>query len=182
MLPIIIVFAAKIGDKVISSSKFDLFQVEGEWGTSTARREIQTLLNFFQRFRSFPISCSWVSWSVTIGPNDHKQRWWFANKKKERKKKMIMMTIQREGQRFSEVVPEFEESGITEQKRWTEQWRQLSFGNNHPLKSLQWRPFYFEDIIPWIKTRSTTTMTSCTQARSDPRRPWRRVEWNDINW
>ena len=96
---------------------------------------------------------------------------------------MIMMTIQREGQRFSEVVPEFEESGITEQKRWTEQWRRLSFGKNHPLKSLQWRPLYFEDtIIPWIKTRSTTTMTSCTQARSDPRRPWRRVEWNDINW
>ena len=38
-------------------------------------------------------------------------------RKKKEKKKMIMMTIQREGQRFSEVVPEFEESGITEQKR-----------------------------------------------------------------
>ena len=25
---------------------------------------------------------------------------------------------QREGQRFSEIVPQFEESGITEQKRW----------------------------------------------------------------
>ena len=37
--------------------------------------------------------------------------------RKKKEKKMIMMTIQREGQRFSEVVPEFEESGITEQKR-----------------------------------------------------------------
>ena len=30
---------------------------------------------------------------------------------------VTMMMIQRAGQRFSEVVPQFEESGITEQKR-----------------------------------------------------------------
>ena len=30
---------------------------------------------------------------------------------------MMMIMIQRAGQRFSEVVPQFEESGITEQKR-----------------------------------------------------------------
>ena len=30
---------------------------------------------------------------------------------------VTMITIQRAGQRFSEVVPQFEESGITEQKR-----------------------------------------------------------------
>ena len=53
---------------------------------------------------------------------------------------MIMMTIQREGQRFSEVVPEFEESGITEQKRWTEQWRQLSFGKMKTI--ILWRHNY----------------------------------------